>query len=377
MACNNLRASTRAMESGKGYTTAQKRQKNDSSNYRPISNLCSVTKNFEKLLLERIKEIERLEGVDLTGTFQHGFKTNKSTETACLEIQSRIAENCDENKYVAVATLDLTAAFDVVNIDLLLRRLVMMGLPNQITKIIRSWLCGRTFFCSVNGKSSCFKEIISGTVQGSILGPVLYALFVSPLGDIIENLVAFADDSYNAASGNSHSEAIEDCITDTEKIITFLRGSGMKINTEKTMICVFHKGDVRQRSVQIDGLVVNTVSNLKILGVVFDSKLKWYEQVSHVIGNANKAKQALRLIAKYFSKEELLILSTAYFYSKLYYCAAVWLHGGLNTILKRNLWQASSLMQRIVDVTGENQRVSINYINNTTEHHLRCGAIIV
>jgi len=84
------------------------------TNYRPISNLCSITKIYERLLLHRLELIEKEENVDLTGASQYGFKKNVSTETACLEIQSKIARSCDSGNFAAVASLDLTAAFDVI-----------------------------------------------------------------------------------------------------------------------------------------------------------------------------------------------------------------------------------------------------------------------
>ena len=91
-------------------------------NYRPISNLSSITKIFEKLVLGRIGVIEQREKCSLTGRSQHGLK-NCSTETACLQIQSMIASQCDIGKYVTVTSLDLTAAFDVVDTELLIKRL--------------------------------------------------------------------------------------------------------------------------------------------------------------------------------------------------------------------------------------------------------------
>ena len=82
---------------------------NEISNYRPISNLCSTSKVFEKLILKRIIEVEKENGVDLTGSEQHGFKKSKSTSTAGLVIQSIISRALDENNYVLMSSVDLTA----------------------------------------------------------------------------------------------------------------------------------------------------------------------------------------------------------------------------------------------------------------------------
>ena len=80
-----------------------------------------------------------------------------------------------------MATLDLSSAFDVVNVELLLKRLEIMGIPHDIITLLSEWLRNRYFYVSVEGENSCIHHTEVGTVQGSILGPILYALFVSPI----------------------------------------------------------------------------------------------------------------------------------------------------------------------------------------------------
>jgi hypothetical protein len=101
----------------------KKGNKHDVANYRPISNLCSVSKVFEKLIQKRLEKIGEDNNVDITGEQQHGFKKNRSTITAGLTIQSLISREMDEDKFVVMSSLDLSAAFDLVNLDLLLKRL--------------------------------------------------------------------------------------------------------------------------------------------------------------------------------------------------------------------------------------------------------------
>ena len=318
-------------------------------NYRPISNLCSLTKILEKLILTRLKTIESREQCDLTGEFQHGFKEGRSTETACLEIQSRIAAECDNNNYVAVASFDMTAAFDMVNHGLLKKRMKLMGLPLQIVRVVMNWLEGRTFYCELGGEVSRLYETNEGTVQGSILGPVLFAIFMSPLSDIIDNLITFADDNYKICIGRSELEALTQCEMESAKIIKWIKESGLVVNENKTEVCLFHRFDARIKTIDIGTKKVEVSGQMKILGIIFDSKLTWYNQACKSIASANKAKQALRLIARYFTSAELLKLSTAYFYSRLYYGAKVWLMTTLTSVVKKKLFQASSRMLRIVD----------------------------
>ena len=142
-----------------------------------------------------MKKIETLNGRDLTGKSQHGFKKNHSTVTAMLEIQERIAQALDEGKHVAMVSLDLSAAFDVVNHKRLFKVLKKKGFPQGIIMMVRKWLEKRRSYIEVNGTCSTFDSITCGTLQGSVLGPVLFALFVSPLLDLID-LISYADDNY-------------------------------------------------------------------------------------------------------------------------------------------------------------------------------------
>jgi hypothetical protein len=91
----------------------------------------------------QILEIEEQAGTSLTGQNQHGFKKERSTITASVEIQSRVATLMDQDQYIAMASIDLSAAFDVVNVDLLLVRLKKMGLLNDVINMLESWLKNR------------------------------------------------------------------------------------------------------------------------------------------------------------------------------------------------------------------------------------------
>ena len=107
------------------------------------------------------------------------LKGEKSTTTAALSIQSALARALDGGKYALLAILDLSNAFDVVNVNLLLKRMRISGLPDDVIKLVEIWLTDRKYYVSVNGKHSFIRLSDLGTVQGSILGPFLYALFVS------------------------------------------------------------------------------------------------------------------------------------------------------------------------------------------------------
>jgi len=217
----------------------KKGNKQDVANYRPISNLCSISKVFEKLIQKRLEEIGEENNIDITGEQQHGFKKNRSTITAALTIQSIISREMDENNYVVMSSLDLSAAFDLVNLDLLLTRLKKMGLPSDIILLLEIWLRNRFFYVEANGLNSMVLNSDIGTVQGSILGPILYALFIRPLYDL-EKLTTFADDNYVIGYHKEKHLALRELGEKLVRIVKWLKDSGLKVNEKKTELCVFH-----------------------------------------------------------------------------------------------------------------------------------------
>ena len=104
-----------------------------SKNYRPITNLCSMTKVYQQLIMNHQKEIESKSKCDLTGNAQLGFSQKRSMVTASLTLQSILTRALDQDNYALMSSTDLTAAFDMVNVEFLLKRLAIIGLPTDIS----------------------------------------------------------------------------------------------------------------------------------------------------------------------------------------------------------------------------------------------------
>ena len=144
-----------------------------------------------------------------------------------------------------MVSLDLSAAFDVVNVHLLMERLTVLGLPDDILSLIEIWLKERMYYVEIDGKVSKFYNITHETIQGSILGPILYAIYVSPLFDIT-NLSNFADDNY-ALTWNKNIENTIALMSDKlQLVINWLTDSGLKVNESKTELCLFYGKDTPQ-----------------------------------------------------------------------------------------------------------------------------------
>ena len=310
-------------------------------NYRPIANLCSTSKVFEKLILKRIMELQDEKGVDFTGKQQHGFKKNHGTSTLGIQLQSIIARALDDSKYVLMASLDLSAAFDLVNVKLLIKRLYLIGLPKDVIELIKIWLTGRMFYVSIDGKNSIMLELLCGTVQGSILGPILYAIYVSPVFHVAD-MSNFADDNFIISWSESKVLLVNDMETKLEAITRWLKKSGLIVNETKTELCLFYKKDTHPVEIFLNGTKLHSKKSINALGVLFDSKLQWTDHVALTIKKANGALNAIKLIKRFFTQTELIQLLTSNFYSILYYNSEIWHLNNLNVRLKQLLLSASA-----------------------------------
>ena len=343
----------------------KKGAQNNIQNYRPISNLCSASKIYEKLILQRIHSIEKQYKIDLTGKSQYGFKAKHSTSLAGQKLQAIITKSLEKGEYALMSSIDLSAAFDVVNVELLIKRLRIIGMPNDVIELITIWLEQRYYYVSLDTGNSYVRSSTVGTVQGSILGPILYALFVSPVLDLAK-MTLFADDNYIITSNRDLTALIDDMKIKLEMITKWLKNSGLKVNDSKTEACLFHIRNQVQIEFIINGNTITTKPSMNVLGVQFDSKLQWSDHVQNVKKKLKKVLQSIYLIKKYFKKEDLLSIITSNYYSVLYYNADIWLLPTLSVNIKTQILAASAAPLKLISANYE-QRLSydrLHRINN-------------
>ena len=336
----------------------KKGKKSELKNYRPISNLCAATKIFEKAVLTRILGLA--EADQLFSSNQHGFRKKRSTTTAAKHLQAVITRAMEKGDYVAVASIDMSAAFDVINVELLMKRLEIMGFPQDIMSLLASWLNGRWAYVEVDGCCSSYFQVKNGTVQGSCLGPVLFNLFISPLLKTSSG-PAYADDSYHISSGATKDVVLTEI---QEKIMAaekWMSGSGLKVNLEKTEMVIFHRMDTSSGVLKIGNIQITSSGEMNVLGIVFDNRLQWDRQVDKAIRETRKTAQALKTVKRYFSTEELLKLCTAICFSKLYYASEVWLLPNLKECLFKKLYSQSGKCLKIVEMTKSFRELHVTY----------------
>jgi hypothetical protein len=152
-----------------------------------------------------------------------------------------------------------------VNVKLLLKRPKRVDLPDDLIDLVKVCQENRSHYLSLDGKNSIVFDLLMGTVQGSVLEPLLYAIFLSPLFDMV-HVLSFVDDSYKLETNSSKVKLVRDMGKSLELITKWLRKSGIKGNQEKTDLFIFFKNEAAAIKINLGGAIIKSRSEINVLG---------------------------------------------------------------------------------------------------------------
>ena len=298
-------------------------------NYRPISVLPSFSKIFEKLVFERLNNY--LTEMNIIISNQYGFRAHHSTTMALLDLYDRISQNIDDKKFIIGLFIDLQKAFDTINHDILLVKLFHYGIRGIALDWFNSYLSGRQQCVSINNVTSNYESICCGVPQGSILGPLLFLIYVNDIVNCsdLSYFILFADDTNILFSGDNLDKLIVTINSELEKLSIWFKANKLSLNLKKTNFITFGGKEYRNSNhnvcdIQIDTVKIEQVFSVKFLGVVIDERLSWRDHISSLskiisknIGIINKVKYIL-------STDVLMTLYNALVLSHLSYNCLVW-----------------------------------------------------
>ena len=258
------------------------------SNYRPISLTCVICKAMEHILFHHI--IKHLDQFDILKDYQHGFRKGRSCETQLLITIEEIAKSLDNRSQVDLLVLDFSKAFDTVPHARLLKKLEHYGVDGNVHGWISSWLTNRSQRVTLDGTSSNEVNVRSGVPQGTVLGPLMFLIYINDIGEnITSNLRLFADDSlvYFAI------ETPQDCLTlqkDLDKLSLWASKWQMTFNVTKCKtLSITRKRNPIYHQYSMNNQPLESVRNHPYLGVEVTQKLNWSNHIDHITAKANRS----------------------------------------------------------------------------------------
>jgi len=301
----------------------------DNKNFRPVSNLSFISKLLEKVVAGQLTVF--LQQTNALPLLQSAYRKFHSTETALLKVFSDLCTAIDDGNTCLLGLLDLSAAFDTVDYDILWSRLeITFGVKGSALQWFKSYLSDRTQVVRIAGCCSTASKLRCGVPQGSILGPLLFLLYVSPVTDIIKRhglwSHCYADDTqiyfYCAPD---HMDCLvsvfSTCIAELED---WMSANRLKLNCDKTeIVWVASRGRFRTMqtpSVSVGNTVISPSSGARNLGVFFDRHLDMRQYIINTCRSCYFQLRQLRVIRRSLPRDVLKTLLHAFVSSRLDYC---------------------------------------------------------
>ena len=341
----------------------KKGKKDDPSNYRPISILSSINKLFEKLLYERISN--HLSETNILYEHQYGFRKNHSTNQALIDITDYLKRSIDEKKYDCGIFLDLTKAFDTVDHNILLQKLYNYGIRGIENKLLKSYLANRLQYVNLNNNKSNKKDINYGVPQGSVLGPLLFLIYINDIANCTTTgkLNLFADDTSAFTAGNDISEVISKSETLMNNLDKWFAANKLTLSATKSSFILFRSLQSRLKAIpdvlNFGNNKINRSKSVKYLGVTLEEHLNWNEHVQNVCNSLKKCFSIFYGIRDYLNTKQVRTLYYSLVYSKITYGLAAY---GLTS--KGNLLQIQRLQNKLLKVLSKK-----HYMHPTNELH--------
>ena len=322
--------------------------KTDPLNYRPVSLTCILCKVYEKILRDEILYfVESKISPD-----QHGFVKGKSCLSNLLETMDSVMELIEEGIPVDILYFDFKKAFDRVPHNRLILKLQCLGIDGKVLDVIKDFLIGRTFRVSVQGEFSSFKDIFSGIPQGSVLGPLLFILFINDLPDCLKSSVKIFADDLKLIANLSDKTVIDN---DLKSLEDWERKWLLEFNSEKCKVLHIDLNDNKHVDYVLNGKQLKKTEQEKDLGVLTSGTLLWNDQIESCISKAN---QMLCWISRNLISREKSLMLRVYktlIRPHLEYCVQLW-----NPAAEHGNW---SLILRIESVQRRFKRIIIIIIN--------------
>ena len=328
----------------------KKGDKNNPSNYRPISSLPYISKIFERCMTNRLTSF--FSKFSLFSKSQFGFLKNRSTQDALFDLTETIYDSLNFKKHHISVMIDLKKAFDTVNHDILLDKLELYGIRGLGLSWLKSYLTNRTNYVGLGQTNSSRHVINIGVPQGSIIGPILFLIYINDLPKISNNMTStlFADDTNFSMSHTDYDTMVNILNSDLTTIQDWTIANRLTINLSKTEMLLFTNRLTNRNDQQImlGGGCVGFVESCKFLGIYIDEGLTFKTHINYVLGKISRSAGILYRIKNLLPLESRLKYYFSFIYPYISYNISIW--GGTNLC---NLYPLNIQHKRIIRLLSD------------------------
>ena len=303
----------------------KKGDKMDVSNYRPISLLSSFSKILEKIVYVRTVTFLKLHNI--FSDFQFGFREKHSTIHALLNFVDKVTQSIDKYSNLVGIFLDFSKAFDTINHEILLYKLSLYGVRGKALEWFRSYLSNRQQYVFLNDSTSNMQDIKCGVPQGSLLGPLLFIIYINDFcrsSDVL-SFILFADDSNLFFSHKNPYTLVNVINTELEKVTQWIRANKLSLNIQKTKYMLFSNTiDALPMNIVFDDTPLENVTFIKFLGITVDNKLSWKYHIDTICKIISRNIGIINKLKFHFSPSSLLMLYSSLILPYLNYGIMAW-----------------------------------------------------
>ena len=316
----------------------KKDSRTEKTNYRPVSILPNLSKIYERLIYNQLSKY--LE--NFLSKFQCGFRKGFNAQDCLLVMTEKWKSMLDKGGVCGALLTDLSKAFDCLPHDLLLAKLHAYGLDYQSLKILSSYLSNRKQRVRIGNFYSLWHAILVGVPQGSILGPLLFNIFLSDLFLLISDtdIVNYADDNTPYFCQLDSGLVADSLEISSTKLLAWFSNNRMKANPDKYHFLLTGK---KELALNINQTQIKSSKQQKLLGITFDNKLNFEKHVNNLCNKVSQKLNALTRISNYIQPNQRRLIMKAFITSQFGYCPLVWMfhsrrnNNRINTLHERSL----------------------------------------